>query len=162
MVSALNGTDDVIVGIDGFVEIDYAIWRSEYWSAIEFYLNFDENFQTHSYSRVPKTWQLSLWIHVIKLRKLYYDISTRNQLFSTETNQKYLRFGFILYPCLRISSTTWFALYVPSVCFWYITIYIYYLVYDRAQTLCRLWYVIFKWKLYRRAQVCSRIHSKRP
>ena len=30
MVSALNGTDDVIVGIDGFVKIDYAIWRSEY------------------------------------------------------------------------------------------------------------------------------------
>ena len=43
MVSVLNGTDDVIVGIDGFVEIDYAIWRSEYWSAIEFYI--DENFQ---------------------------------------------------------------------------------------------------------------------
>ena len=52
MVSALNVADDVIVGInidiDGFVEIDYAIWRSEYWSAIEFYMNFHQNFQNYS------------------------------------------------------------------------------------------------------------------
>ena len=72
----------------------------------------------------------------------------------TKPHPKYFRFGFIFYPCLRISSTTWFTLYVPSICIWYITIYIYYLVHDRAQTLCRLWYVIFKWEFYRRTQVC--------
>ena len=100
--------------------------------------------------------ELNPFLKKIYTTPWYKILRKKNQPISAKIKSKYFRFGFIFYPCLRISSTTWIALYVPSVCFWYITIYIYYLVYDRAQTLCRLWYVIFKWKLYRRTQVCSR------